>query len=176
MSTACSTECDSLHCAVLRRCAAGNDLARCLGWGGGHGAWQQEGVGAMLAEVQQAALSHIDRWDVGFAPPPPPPAPPPSTPKAALASLTNLARRGWGAAEAADIAGGNPPWGCAMRRPTTMPMMAEMGAGVRRTSTVTVSTRRPNTRRTRSSLPGAPGVRAAKSADRDGLPSAFASR
>ena len=63
-----------------------------------------------------------------------------------------------------------------MRRPTTMPMMAEMGAGVRRTSTVTVSTRRPTTIRTRSSRPGAPGVRTAKSSDKDGLPSAFASR
>lgn len=40
----------------------GNDLARCLGWGGGHGAWAQEGVGAMLAEVQHGAPVHIDRW------------------------------------------------------------------------------------------------------------------
>jgi hypothetical protein len=44
---------------------AGNDLARCLGWGAGSGAWQTEGVGAMLAEVQHAAPMHIDRQAAG---------------------------------------------------------------------------------------------------------------
>ncbi|KAL4422402.1 hypothetical protein ABPG75_008599 [Micractinium tetrahymenae] len=65
----------------------GNDLARCLGWGGGHGPWQQESVSTMLAEVQHAAPLHIDRWNVRFAPPPPPPQPPPSTPTGKLASM-----------------------------------------------------------------------------------------
>lgn len=39
----------------------GNDLARCLGWGSGHGVWRQEGVATMLSEVQHAAPLHIDR-------------------------------------------------------------------------------------------------------------------
>ena len=80
----------ALRCTVLRRAAPcqqpysrptarplavpspcpGNDLARCLGWGGGNGKWAQEGIGTMLAEVQHAAPLHIDRWDVALAPPP----------------------------------------------------------------------------------------------------------
>ena len=94
----------------------------------------------------------------------------------AAMTATGAADAAWGSPERAERGGGKPPGGCAMRAPTTMPMMAETGAAVRRTSTVTVSTRNPNTRRTRSSLPGAPGVRCPKSVDRDGLPSTFASK
>ena len=47
--------------ALLPSYPPGNDLARCLGWGAGHGMWRQEGVATMLSEVQHAAPLHIDR-------------------------------------------------------------------------------------------------------------------
>ncbi|KAL4436134.1 hypothetical protein ABPG77_005582 [Micractinium sp. CCAP 211/92] len=95
----------------------GNDLARCLGWGGGHGPWQQEGVSTMLAEVQHAAPLHIDRWSVCFAQPPQPPQPPPSTPTRKLASMVRhglaLKSGGGSTGQAAAAPGGGSTAGSA---------------------------------------------------------------
>lgn len=45
-------------------CAAGNDLARCLDWGGGLYAVQQRGLAAMLHDVEHAIMALLDRWTV----------------------------------------------------------------------------------------------------------------
>jgi len=44
----------------------GNDLARCLGWGGGYAEWRHEGPSRVLAEVSQAAVGLLDRWKLTF--------------------------------------------------------------------------------------------------------------
>jgi len=45
----------------------GNDLARCLGWGGSFDALQADAINQMLREVQRAKTVLLDRWDVSFA-------------------------------------------------------------------------------------------------------------
>ena len=57
---------------------AGNDLARCLSWGGGMYAYQQTSVQHLLALLEQSTATLLDRWNVTIVPqvpPPPPPAP-----------------------------------------------------------------------------------------------------
>ena len=44
----------------------GNDLARCLGWGGGYGSWKTEGVVGILQAVAQASVALLDRWTLTF--------------------------------------------------------------------------------------------------------------
>lgn len=45
----------------------GNDLARCLGWGGGFDALQADAIDQMLRDVQHARGVLLDRWDISFA-------------------------------------------------------------------------------------------------------------
>ena len=47
---------------------AGNDLARCLNWGGGMYAYQQHGVGDLLGLLEQSAVTLLDRWNVRITP------------------------------------------------------------------------------------------------------------
>jgi hypothetical protein len=44
----------------------GNDLARCLGWGGGYRTWRHVGVVGMLSEVANASVALLDRWTITF--------------------------------------------------------------------------------------------------------------
>ena len=44
--------------------AAGNDLARCLNWGGGLYVLRDRGLPAMLHDVEHATVSLLDRWTV----------------------------------------------------------------------------------------------------------------
>ncbi|KAK9855135.1 hypothetical protein WJX84_000838 [Apatococcus fuscideae] len=46
----------------------GNDLARCLNWGGGLAALREQGLPAALAQIEQASLSLLDRWQVAIQP------------------------------------------------------------------------------------------------------------
>ena len=43
---------------------AGNDLARCLNWGGGLYVLRDRGLPAMLHDVEHATVSLLDRWAV----------------------------------------------------------------------------------------------------------------
>lgn len=52
-------------------CAAGNDLARCLNWGGGLGAWQPSGLASVLHDVETAIVALLDRWNISIEPLPP---------------------------------------------------------------------------------------------------------
>ena len=47
---------------------AGNDLARCLGWGGGLSQHQRHSLARVLLEVVAATPVHLDRWDVSITP------------------------------------------------------------------------------------------------------------
>ncbi|CAL8462241.1 g1772 [Coccomyxa elongata] len=42
----------------------GNDLARCLNWGGGLYALREKGLPAVLADIEHATVALLDRWDV----------------------------------------------------------------------------------------------------------------
>mmetsp|Transcript_35862 Transcript_35862/g.101515 ORF Transcript_35862/g.101515 Transcript_35862/m.101515 type:complete len:950 (-) Transcript_35862:353-3202(-) len=42
----------------------GNDLARCLNWGGGMHAVRESGMSALMSEIQRAAVVLLDRWEV----------------------------------------------------------------------------------------------------------------
>ena len=53
--------------AKWRRARAGNDLARCLNWGGGLYVLRDRGLPAMLHDVEHATVSLLDRWDVQIA-------------------------------------------------------------------------------------------------------------
>lgn len=57
---------------------AGNDLARCLNWGGGLAALREQGLPAALAQIEQATPSLLDRWQVAIQPRPPQPISDPS--------------------------------------------------------------------------------------------------
>jgi len=46
----------------------GNDLARCLDWGGGFGAWRQKGPVGMLQAVLRSQMAYLDRWTLDFNP------------------------------------------------------------------------------------------------------------
>ncbi len=46
---------------------AGNDLARCLNWGGGLYALREKGLPAVLADIEHATVALLDRWDVAIA-------------------------------------------------------------------------------------------------------------
>ncbi|KAK9851856.1 hypothetical protein WJX84_011935 [Apatococcus fuscideae] len=48
----------------------GNDLARCLNWGGGLAALREQGLPAALAQIEQATPSLLDRWQVAIQPRP----------------------------------------------------------------------------------------------------------
>ena len=50
--------------SIVPRLNPGNDLARCLNWGGGMYAYQQAGVGELLGLLEQSAVTLLDRWDV----------------------------------------------------------------------------------------------------------------
>ena len=43
---------------------AGNDLARCLNWGGGLYALREGGLPAALRDVEHATVALLDRWQV----------------------------------------------------------------------------------------------------------------
>eukprot|EP00236_Picocystis_salinarum_P003681 CAMPEP_0183828268 /NCGR_PEP_ID=MMETSP0807_2-20130328/2696_1 /TAXON_ID=88271 /ORGANISM="Picocystis salinarum, Strain CCMP1897" /LENGTH=691 /DNA_ID=CAMNT_0026073455 /DNA_START=527 /DNA_END=2602 /DNA_ORIENTATION=- len=45
----------------------GNDLARCLGWGGNFDALQADAIDQMLRDIQRARAVLLDRWDISFA-------------------------------------------------------------------------------------------------------------
>ena len=47
-----------------RECDVGNDLARCLNWGGGLYVLRDRGLPAMLHDVEHATVSLLDRWTV----------------------------------------------------------------------------------------------------------------
>ena len=74
----------------------GNDLARCLNWGGGHGSWRTTGPLGILAEVTDAMPALIDRWAVAVEPAA---APPPS---GALAMIRAHSLGGGGGGEGGD--------------------------------------------------------------------------
>lgn len=40
----------------------GNDLARCLNWGGGLGAFHSRGISAVLQDIEQSTVALLDRW------------------------------------------------------------------------------------------------------------------
>ncbi len=44
----------------------GNDLARCLGWGGGYGSWKLEGAAGALEAAAEASVALLDRWTLTF--------------------------------------------------------------------------------------------------------------
>jgi len=46
----------------------GNDLARCLNWGGGMQAVRESGMTAIVAEITRAAVVLLDRWSVSISP------------------------------------------------------------------------------------------------------------
>lgn len=46
----------------------GNDLARCLNWGGGLNAVRESGITALMNEIQRAAVVLLDRWNVQITP------------------------------------------------------------------------------------------------------------
>jgi hypothetical protein len=46
----------------------GNDLARCLDWGGGFGAWRQKGPVGMLQAVLRSQMAYLDRWTLDINP------------------------------------------------------------------------------------------------------------
>ena len=39
----------------------GNDLARCLNWGGGLGAFHSRGLSAVLQDIEQSTVALLDR-------------------------------------------------------------------------------------------------------------------
>jgi len=45
----------------------GNDLARCLGWGGGIAGFKQRGLPAVLRDVEFSPVALLDRWAASFA-------------------------------------------------------------------------------------------------------------
>lgn len=47
---------------------AGNDLARCLNWGGGLGSVRSRGLDHCLLEVALAQQVQVDRWRVTIEP------------------------------------------------------------------------------------------------------------
>ena len=47
--------------------AAGNDLARCLNWGGGLYALREGGLPAALRDVEHATVALLDRWQVSIS-------------------------------------------------------------------------------------------------------------
>lgn len=54
----------------------GNDLARCLGWGGGLHAIMQKGMQYLLQDIQKNAIvGLLDRWNVHIIPSEPPSSP-----------------------------------------------------------------------------------------------------
>ena len=54
----------SSHKLTAARAAAGNDLARCLNWGGGLYVLRDRGLPAMLHDIEHATVSLLDRWTV----------------------------------------------------------------------------------------------------------------
>ncbi|KAL0033148.1 hypothetical protein WJX79_005638 [Trebouxia sp. C0005] len=50
----------------------GNDLARCLNWGGGLGAFHSRGLTAVLQDIEQSTVALLDRWDIKIQPQTPP--------------------------------------------------------------------------------------------------------
>jgi len=40
----------------------GNDLARCLNWGGGLGGFHSRGLSAVLQDIEQSTVALLDRW------------------------------------------------------------------------------------------------------------------
>lgn len=48
-------------------CHAGNDLARCLNWGGGLYALREKGLPAVLHDIEHATVALLDRWEVAIA-------------------------------------------------------------------------------------------------------------
>ncbi|DBB13812.1 TPA: hypothetical protein ACH3X3_000808 [Trebouxia sp. C0006] len=50
----------------------GNDLARCLNWGGGLGAFHSRGLSAVLQDIEQSTVALLDRWDIKIQPQTPP--------------------------------------------------------------------------------------------------------
>jgi hypothetical protein len=43
---------------------AGNDLARCLNWGGGLYAMREKGLPAVLRDIEHTTVALLDRWEV----------------------------------------------------------------------------------------------------------------
>ncbi|KAL3148265.1 hypothetical protein ABBQ38_013732 [Trebouxia sp. C0009 RCD-2024] len=50
----------------------GNDLARCLNWGGGLGGFHSRGLSAVLQDIERSTVALLDRWDIKIAPQLPP--------------------------------------------------------------------------------------------------------
>ena len=64
---------------------AGNDLARCLNWGGGLYTIKQRGLAAVLHDVEHAIVALLDRWNVCIDA-----APPPASPMSPLHRMSSL--------------------------------------------------------------------------------------
>jgi diacylglycerol kinase (ATP) len=47
----------------------GNDLARCLNWGGGIYTVRESGMTALMYDLQRAAVVLLDRWNVAISSP-----------------------------------------------------------------------------------------------------------
>ena len=65
----------------------GNDLAWCLGWGSGAAVLRERGLGAALADLEHAAITLLDRWNVRIVEAP-------ALPRAPLAVAEQLQRMG----------------------------------------------------------------------------------
>jgi hypothetical protein len=59
---------NSMHRTEIARrlWRAGNDLARCLNWGGGLGALREKGLPAVLHDIEHATVALLDRWEVAI--------------------------------------------------------------------------------------------------------------
>jgi len=102
----------------------GNDLARCLNWGGGVGELMQKSLPVLLGEVMDAAPSPLDRWNVTFTP-----VAPPRSPATASAHLKRVFARRSGS-RSGKLAAAWGHYGSAGARPEVRVLNNYIGIGI----------------------------------------------